>query len=412
MSSADVLRQLAAAGVAQAATDGAAALDQAVKDAATIAGLQTSLDAATKQLAAVRPELYTVKAGDTLSAIAKTEAIVGGDWHSIVAWNNLPSTAIKAGQQLLLISTAAAPVPAPPPSPEPPPAPAPAGVLFGINPGDNKTMQAAVTDRMGKLGAVPAMKLFSLADVASVPGKRAQCCRPFNQVDLAAGKNDAEIVAHMHAQLDAGAELVLYTNWQEPDGEIKSSSPFTLQQYLAGTLHLSKLIQANGEQGRTMLAQCLIAPQKRTGMPPHPEWVLTPDQVGGLEWARLTLDNYANPSGASQFGGDVYATPYPAVDDVIVDMIAYVHDTGYDDNWAVSEWNSPWRKNWMVGGKPGDPDQDLRLALLDGYVKKLTGLPKPPKHMFLWEGTGSRYDQTFKVQKLWDWYKGLVARSA
>jgi hypothetical protein len=287
--------------------------------------------------------------------------------------------------------------------PTPPPVPQPtATTVFGMNLGSR-----SVAQRTQQFGAVPMVKLFTLADVAgTVPGKRAQVCSPFNQADLAAGKLDAQIAKYITGQLSKGVKLLLITNYQEPENILKAGQT-AVDQWHAANRRLAQVIQANGEKGVTLSAPCLIAPHKQTGMNVPDSWMHTPDDLGGLDWARWTLDDYGNPFGAKNFGGDVYATPYPDPADIAGQAIALLDKHGWLGNWGISEFNTPWRKDL----KPADADHSRRIAYLDGYVKACLGASTPPEHMLLWEEQGNQYDQTFTVPAEYNWWKSWVAKS-
>jgi hypothetical protein len=294
------------------------------------------------------------------------------------------------------------PTPTPTPTPTPPP---PAGTIFGMNLGSR-----SVAQRTQQFGRVPMVKLFSLTDVCKlVPEKRAQLCMPYAPGDLSSGKRDAEIVAHMHAQLTGGAKRLLYTYRQEPEDLLKTGQA-AVNQWKADTKHLAGLVTANGVKGVTYTAPCLIAPHKETGMSVPDGWMLNPDDLGGIDWAVWTWDDYGNPFGAKAVGGDVYATPYPDPAAIATQAFPLLVKHGWT-NWGISEFNTPWRKTL----KPADADHSARVAYLDGYVKACLAAPKeigPPVHMLLWEEIGSRYDQTFTAPAEYAWWKSYVARSA
>jgi hypothetical protein len=232
VSSADVLRQLAAADVAQAATDGAAALDQAAQLEATIAGLQASLDAAAAQLAAIRPELYTVRPGDTLSGIAKDQAIVGGDWHSIVTWNGLASTTIRPGQSLLLLVTSA-PDPQPQPTPaarfpgDPGPGKLVVGAIVSGHAGDADAWEKATGAKLGEHRVYYRAGIGDLAgpalafiDAEHTAGRMpVVSIKPGLWADVAAGKFDAQLAAFAKAVESRAKPVKLIVN-HEPQNDL------------------------------------------------------------------------------------------------------------------------------------------------------------------------------------------------
>lgn len=265
--------------------------------------------------------------------------------------------------------------------------------LFGIN----NAGKASTADTIARFGSAQAVKLFDggsgrFPDVAgAVPAKRGQACFKGNMSDLAAGRRNAELEAYIVDQQRRGVRLLLITPWQEPNGELKDGS-LPLDVYLAGCRQVAKVVQAVGQPGVTMLAQTFTADQPRNGVDVPDAWILPPDQAGGIEWARLCLDNYGNPAGAKNYGGDPYATPYPTPEQVSGSAWAQVQRTGWELSYGISEWNYPWRRNLP------DPDHTERLAAMRAHVAWWLARPTPPKHMFLWHGDGNQFDQKLYTQ--------------
>lgn len=282
------------------------------------------------------------------------------------------------------------------------PKPPAATTIFGMNLGSR-----TVAQRHQQFSRVPMTKQFSLADASALPEKRAQVCLPYNPGELASGNRDAVIAAHVKAQLVAGAKRVLYTYRQEPEDLLRQGQA-AVDQWKADTKRLSQLVRANGQPGVTLVAPCLIAPHKATGMSIPDTWMMTPDDLGGTDWSCWTFDDYGNPSGAKNYGGDPYATPYPTGDEIASQMWPLLDKFGWWPSWGVSEFNTPWRKALA----PADTDHAGRIAYLDSYVKACLGAKTAPQHMLLWEETGNMYDQTFTLPSEFAWWKGYVSKSA
>lgn len=279
------------------------------------------------------------------------------------------------------------------------------GPIFGANLG-----AYTVAQRIGQLGKLPMVKLFTLADVAgTIPSKRAVVCWKPDQGQLASGALDTQIINYITAQLAAGVQKLWICNWQEPNGELGDGT-LNLATYQAATVHLGQLVQAHGVRGVTRVAQVFTAPQSRTGVSVPDNWIIPAAQLGGADWSVLCYDSYDNPAGAAKFGGDPYATPYPTAASVCDEMLAQVARTGYGPNWMVTELNCPWRKD--VAG--GDANHALRVATLDAHVQYLlTQQVVPvPLAFLLWEGMGTKFDQTFTVPVEWSWWANYVAQSA
>lgn len=289
------------------------------------------------------------------------------------------------------------------PKPAPQPTPA-ASTVFGMNLGSR-----SVAQRITQFGRVPMVKLFSLTDVATLPEKRAQLCLPYAPGELQSGIRDASIVAHIKAQLAAGAKRIVYTYRQEPEDVLRGGQA-AVDQWKADTKHLAALVKANGRPGVTLVAPCLIAPHVKTGMAVPDAWMMTPDDLGGLDWSMWTWDDYGNPFGAKNYAGDVYATPYPTGAEIASQMFPLLIKFGWT-RWGVAEFNTPWRKDL----KPADADHSGRIKYLEDYVQTCLAAPAqigPPDHMFLWEEVGNQFDQTFTLPTEYAWWKSWVAKSA
>lgn len=234
MSDADTLRMLTAANVHLAAQAGADALDDNPRLRATIAGLETALEAAKANARPDVPDTYQVQAGDTLLKIGRAFLV---QVHDIKAWNRLDpdSDTIHPGQVLHLTG----PAPEPAPAPRFPGDPGPGRIHLGASIAGNGS-PAAHEQATGR--PLPIRRRFYRADQWQPTGALVAACREDHTAgripwvsfktpwaDTAAGKLDAQLDALFTALAALGGPVWLIVN-HEPENDGGNPADYRAQQ--------------------------------------------------------------------------------------------------------------------------------------------------------------------------------------
>lgn len=250
-------------------------------------------------------------------------------------------------------------------------------------------------------GTLPAA--FDLTEAKAIaPERRLQVSFKRLPALILNGSYDARIRNYLRT-IPAGWTVGV-TYEHEPNGDI--GTLFSVADFKSAWYRIGKLIKNSPSKATLIPMPNYTGPG---GARFEDSWVVDPALMPAN--SILTWDKYGNPPppvvNAKPDPLKPYRGLYRTPGKVYEKTMAATKRLGWGDSWGVTEFNAPRRV-------PADANEvDRRKWFIDA-IAYLTSNPEGvavPKHLFVWEGNGVKFDQNFYTQAIRDALRPYFKRS-
>ena len=285
--------------------------------------------------------------------------------------------------------------------------------MFGINVTRNGPPRMDPASRLADFGRIPLARGpyygvdalppgFDITGAKLIaPERRLQMSFKRLPARILDGSYDSRIMSYLNS-IPAGW-MVGVTYWHEPNAELATGA-FSAADFKAAWYRIGRLIRSSTSRAR------LVAMPNYTG-PGNARfdesWVVRRASMPAS--SILTWDKYGNPPpkiDAPVNPAVKYRGLYRLPPDVFGATLKATVRLGWASSWAISELNAPRRI--------ADPLEVERRRWFVDAIGYLTSRPagiSAPRHLLVWEGQGTQFDQRFHTKPMRDALRPYFRRS-
>jgi hypothetical protein len=285
--------------------------------------------------------------------------------------------------------------------------------VFGINVNRSGPPRMDPVSRLADFGRIPMARgpyygLDALPpafdDAAAklvAPERRLQMSFKRLPARILDGSYDRQLMRYLNSIPPGWTVGVTY--WHEPNAEL-ASGVFSAADFKAAWYRIGRLIGSSTSRARLIAMPNYTGP---AGARFHDSWVVR--RASMPTSSILTWDKYGNPPPKIDALPNMalkYRGLYPRPRDVFGATVKATVRLGWTRSWAISEFNTPRRL--------ADPQEVERRRWFVDAVGYLTSRPagiSAPRHLLVWEGQGTQFDQRFVTTPMRDALRPYFQRS-